>query len=102
VKAIAAERDRLNTIYEKLPPSRKKTLTAPRWPHVPPAPDLADPPCADSVDRTVAAALGIARLLEQLAIAWSGIESQRLARTYLTEPAGEPAAARDIPLATSD
>jgi hypothetical protein len=101
VNAVAAERDRLNAIYEELPAARKKTLTPPRWPQVPAPADLADPPCADNVDQTVAAALGIARFLEELAAAWSGIESQRVARPYLTDgTSAQSTSIRDIPIAT--
>jgi hypothetical protein len=102
VNAVTAERDRLQAIYNALPASRKKTLVAPRWPHMPPAVDLADPLRAQTTDDNVAAALGVARFLEQLATAWADLERQRTVRDYLTEgAAGQPAEIRDFPLCVS-
>ncbi|TDZ93473.1 hypothetical protein CCUG60885_03076 [Mycobacteroides salmoniphilum] len=99
-KNIAAERDRLQCTYDGLPASRKKTLVAPRWPHLPDAIDLGNAPRARSADTTVARALGIARGVDELATAWAGIERQRLARTYLTDEApSQPQEARNLPFA---
>ncbi|OBK92761.1 hypothetical protein A5645_22395 [Mycobacterium asiaticum] len=99
VDAVTAERDRLQSIYDALPTSRKKTLVAPRWPYIPFAIDLASPPMAQVADATVAITLGVARFLEQLATAWADVERQRTARDYLTEGTGGHAKGiRDLPL----
>lgn len=100
INAVAAERDRLHSIYDQLPAARKKTLTPPRWPHIPDVVDLAYPPRAHNAgDPRAAEALGIARLLEDLAAAWSSLEGQRVARTYLTDATpGRPSEPRDLPL----
>lgn len=100
INGVAAERDRLHAIYDDLPAARKKTLTPPRWPRVPDAVDLADPPQAhDAGDQRAATALGIARLLEELAGAWASLEGQRVGRTYLTNATpGKPSEARELPL----
>lgn len=103
VNVVAAERDRLQAIYEALPTSRKKTLVAPRWPDIPSPIDLADPPKAQAAEPTVAAALGVARFLDRLATAWADVERQRAVRDYLTEATpGQPSGVRDFPLAVFD
>jgi hypothetical protein len=102
INTVVAERDRLDGIYQELPAARRKTLTPPRWPHVPEAANFADPPRAANFDDPVAVALGIARVLEELATAWSGIESQRTARAYMTDATrGRPSDSRNLPLETS-
>lgn len=35
IDQVVAERDRLLGLFDALPPSRRKTLVAPRWPHLP-------------------------------------------------------------------
>lgn len=100
VNAVIAERDRLQAIYDALPTSRKKTLVAPSWPHIPSTIDLDDPPKAQATEATVAVALGVARFVEQLATAWADLERQRTVRDYLTDgTAGRPSGVRDLPLA---
>lgn len=99
VNAVVKERDRLQAIYDALPTSRKKTLVAPRWPDIPSAVSLADPPRAQATDDTVAIALGVARFLERLATAWEDVEHQRTVRAYLTDGAASPTdGVRDLPL----
>ena len=58
-------------------------LVAPEWPQVPEQIDLENPPRTAGAPDLVASALGIARWLEMLAVAWGSLERQRLARRYL-------------------
>ncbi len=99
IDGVLVELGRLRAVYEALPSARKKTLIAPRWPRVPEGVDLAEPPRAnDAGDPAAVAALGIARLLEDLATAWSALENQRTARKYLTDATpGKPSMARALP-----
>lgn len=97
---VTQERDRLQRLYDDLPASRKKNLVAPRWPHLPIASDRDHSPRAETTNPAVAVALGVARLLEQLAVAWTAIERQRTARTYLYgDTPGRPPTVRELPLA---
>lgn len=85
VANIRAERDQLQHLYEQ---QSLKTLVAPRWPALPAMIDMEEPPLAPEASPEVAAALGVARWLEQLAKVWVEIESQRLRRPYLAEAGG--------------
>lgn len=99
VKSVVAERDRLQAIYDALPASRKKNLVVPRWPHIPDTIDPTSPPRTEGADNAVAVALSVARYLDELAAAWTAIERQRIARTYLTDNTpGRPSEARALPL----
>lgn len=99
VNNVVSERDRLQSIYDALPRSRKKTLVAPRWPDIPAAVSLSDPPRAKNTDPVVAVALGLARFLDQLAESWVGCERERIARDYLTDPiSGQTSQIRDLPV----
>lgn len=101
VNNVASEQDRLQAIYDSLPASRRKTLAAPSWPHVPAAVDLSEPPKADNTDPVVAVALGLARFLERLANAWADGERERIARSYLIDNTpGQPTEIRDLPVKT--
>jgi hypothetical protein len=97
---VAEERDHLQGIYEALPPSRRKTLVAPRWPYLPASTNVDHPLPTEATDPLVVVALGAARYLEQLIVAWIAIEGQRTARGYLNEStSGRPPAVRELPLA---
>ncbi len=100
ISTVAAERDRLQTVFDELPAARKKTLTPPRWPSIPGPVDLADPPRAHNAgDPRAAVALGISRLLEECATAWSALEGQRTTRAHLTDATpGKPGDPPELPL----
>jgi hypothetical protein len=98
---IAEERERLQRLYDELPPARKKTLVAPRWPQLPACIELDTlPPTEHTESDHIALALGIGRYLEQLATVWSAIEGQRTTRSYLANNSpGQPTVSRKLPLA---
>ncbi|AXK75360.1 MULTISPECIES: hypothetical protein [Mycobacteriaceae] len=73
----------LQAAFEEESKRTKSKLVAPEWPQVPEQIDLEHPPRAVGSPDLVASALGIARWLETLALAWGSIERQRLARKYL-------------------
>lgn len=99
VNNVVSERDRLQAIYDALPASRKKTLVAPRWPAIPVAVSLSDPPHVKNTDPEVAVALGLARFLDQLADAWAACERERIARHYLSgDSSGGVSQIRDLPV----
>jgi hypothetical protein len=88
--SVIAERDRLQGIYESRK-TKSKTLVAPTWPEMPDLLDLDAPPrieVADQDNDCVPIALGIARWLERLAVAWAAIEGQRVVRAYMVGAEG--------------
>jgi hypothetical protein len=81
---IEAEVNRLQNLYdEQVAAKVKSTLVPPRWPKFPECIDLARPPRDIHAPANVAAALGIARWLESIALAWVFVEQQRLSRKFL-------------------
>ncbi|WP_037139201.1 hypothetical protein [Rhodococcoides fascians] len=99
-KAVLAERDSLQERFDRYAATRR-TLVAPSWP------DIVHPAeIATTVRRTqeVAAKTGnafpLARGLNELALAWTQIEKQRIARPFLIDPAGP--ATRPLPLELYD
>jgi hypothetical protein len=87
VDAIAVEIRRLQTAFDAASEASKSKLIAPTWPRLPAVLDLDNPPRDSNAPDDVAVALGIARWLEAVALAWESLEGQRLARKYLRDKA---------------
>ncbi|BBY50285.1 hypothetical protein MARA_37530 [Mycolicibacterium arabiense] len=97
---ISTERDRLQRLYEQQP---GKNLIAPKWPTLPETFNLDAPPLAPDTRAEVQVALGVARWLEAMAVAWEEIESQRLRRSYMSGDAvGDGSSVRPCPVALAD
>lgn len=87
--AVAAERDQLQTVYERAATARKngRNLIAPTWPTLPDEVDV-EQISAPAGDARAGRSLAIARWLDDLCAAWDRIEEQRLARSYLRRIGG--------------
>jgi hypothetical protein len=83
LSAVESEIVRLQTVFEQAAAKSKSNLIAPSWPHLPEVIDLAQPPVDANAPQNVAVTLGIARWVEAVAVAWEGLERQRLARKYM-------------------
>ena len=92
IESIDAEIQCLQTAFDTALAKSKSKLIAPTWLRLPDPIDLGDPPRDRNAPDDVAAALGIARWLETVALAWESLEQQRLARTCLrsTETSRRP------------
>jgi DNA polymerase III subunit epsilon len=86
--AVVAVRDELQAVYQQAAAVRKSTLTPPRWPAIPERLD-AETAATPAGDVRTSRALGIARWLHGLFIAWDTIEEQRLARPYMRSAGGD-------------
>ena len=95
LSAVHTERTRLQGVFEQEAAVSKSTLIAPAWPHLPERLDLADPTRDRIAPSNCAVALGVARWLESVAVAWESLERQRLIRKYMR---GDAPAQRDFPL----
>lgn len=95
IDAVAAEISELQATFDRALSNSRTKLIAPKWPWLPPLIDLEDPPYDRNAPGGVAAALGIARWLEALALAWESLEQQRLARRYLR---GKETTQRPLPI----
>ena len=95
IEAVDAEIRCLQTAFDTALVKSKSKLIAPTWPRLPNPINLADPPRDRNAPDEVAAALGIARWLETVALAWESLEQQRLARRYLK---GKEAIQRPLPI----
>lgn len=94
VDQMLSERDRLQSIYER---KQSKSLVPPRWPEIPAHLDLKSPPIVAAAEDDSRVALGIARWVERVALAWAEIERQRIARSYMIE-AGDDKDVRPCPV----
>lgn len=83
LRAVATEINRLQASFEAAAAKSKYALVDPRWPRLPQDFDLSDPPKDVDGPADVAVALGIARWLESIAVAWESLEQQRLMRKYM-------------------
>jgi hypothetical protein len=92
---VDSEMVRLQEQFEAVAAKSKSKLIAPTWPRLPTQIDLANPPRDIRAPTEVAAALGIARWLESVALAWESLEQQRLIRRYLR---GKEANQRPFPI----
>lgn len=95
LSAVSAELSRLQGVFEKTAAVSKSTLIAPTWPHLPKPIDLSDPPLDRIAPPNCAAALGVGRWLESVAVAWESLERQRLMRKYMR---GNAPGQRSFPL----
>lgn len=95
LSAVDAERTRLQQVFERAAAASKSSLIAPTWPHLPEPLDLAHPPRDRIAPLNCAAALGVARWLESVALAWESLERQRLIRKYMR---GDDLTQRNFPL----
>ncbi|MBB3753672.1 hypothetical protein FHT44_006194 [Mycolicibacterium sp. BK634] len=95
LSAVDAERARLQSVFEQEATVSKSTLVAPTWPHLAEPLDLASPPLDRIAPSNCAAALGVARWLESVAVAWESLERQRLIRKYMR---GDNLTPRSFPL----
>jgi hypothetical protein len=98
LSAVDAERIRLQEVFERAAASSKSSLIAPTWPHLPKPLDLVHPPQDRMAPPNCAAALGVARWLESVAVAWESLERQRLIRNYMR---GNDPIQRNFPLQLS-
>jgi hypothetical protein len=83
LSAVDAEGTRLQEVFERAAAASKSSLIAPTWPRLPKPLDLANPPLDRIAPSNCAAALGVARWLESVAVAWESLERQRLIRRYM-------------------
>jgi hypothetical protein len=83
LSAVDAERTRLQEVFERAAEASKSSLIAPTWPHLPKPVDLTHPPQDRIAPPNCAGALGVARWLESVAVAWESLERQRLIRKYM-------------------
>lgn len=79
---VAAEVDRLQASFEQAAAESKSALVPPTWPKLPQAFAGDKPPVNRTAPTEAAVALGIARWLESVALAWESLEQQRLMRKY--------------------
>lgn len=91
---VAAEIKRLQGKFEEAATASKSALVPPTWPKLPQSFE-ATSPTDPKAPVHVAVALGIARWLELVALAWESLEQQRLMRKYLR---GEEEEQRRFPL----
>ncbi|MGY4647679.1 hypothetical protein [Mycobacterium sp. URHB0021] len=83
IKVVEAEINRLQANFEEAAAKSKSALVSPRWPRLPHDFDVSRPPADADAPAQVAIALGIARWLESVALAWESLEQQRTMRKYL-------------------
>lgn len=95
VEAVEAEIHCLQTAFDTALAKSRSKLIAPTWPRLPNPIDLGNPPRDRNAPDDVAAALGIARWLETVALVWESLEQQRLARKYLR---GKETSQRPLPI----
>ncbi|MGB3484162.1 MAG: hypothetical protein WBB07_18350 [Mycobacterium sp.] len=80
---IACEIDRLQSRFDEANAVAKSALVPPVRPRLPQAIDLERPPVEPVAPQETAVALGVARWLESVALAWESVEQQRLSKRYL-------------------
>lgn len=90
---IRAEVTELQDRFEREPRPKSRKLVAPDWPMVPAA---FDPASFTSADAPAEVALAVGRWVADVADAWQRIETERMARPFLIDPAGPLARALPI------